>query len=84
MLLCAGLWSDFVYVPDTIPCRYSQRKGWPCAKPKLHQRRKCMERDGRPDLQLLALVDPHRQFSAVRFNPLPFFFKLLMQVIVDR
>ncbi|KAM1251591.1 hypothetical protein ACFX13_040535 [Malus domestica] len=40
--------------------------GWcSAAKPKLHQHRKCMERDGRPDLQLLALVDPHRQVSAI-------------------
>lgn len=26
-----------------------------------------MARNGRPDLQLVALVDPHRRFSAVRF-----------------
>lgn len=66
-LLYAGLWSDFVYVPHTIPGRYSQRKRWPCVKPGLHQRWKFMERHGRVDLQFLALVDPYRQISAVRF-----------------
>lgn len=68
LIVCgAGLWSNFVPVPHNVSCGFGQRKRRSSAEARLYWGWECMERDGRPHLQLVALVDPHRKITAVRF-----------------
>lgn len=82
LIVCgAGLWSDFVPTPHIVPCGLGQRRRRSSAEARLYWGWECMERDGRPHLQLVALVAPHRKFTAVWFILLFFSFSFFWKII---
>lgn len=61
----AGLWSNTAPVSHSLSSGHRETGRWASAKTRLHPGWKSMARNGRPDFQLVALVDPHRTLSAV-------------------